>query len=240
MPSITINAIVLRHTNFRDHDRMLTLFSPDLGKLSVLSRGCRRPKSPLMPSSELFVMGEFVLFQKKESCILTSCSISDTFYPLRLDDYRLICASYVTSLSNAVIMPNHEARSLYALLLHQLYHLAYNTTDDALTLVTAYLVRFSSLIGYKPRLEHCAHCQAKLQIGKINAFDSIAGGLCCNSCSSRQCDLLSDTHVNWMKSVLADEGTPALNDDVKTLFLPLRKHVESRLESNIKASRFLP
>ena len=66
MPAITTPGIVLRYANYRDHDRMLTLLSPRLGRVDLLSRGCRRPKSPLMPASELFVSGEFVLFEKNE------------------------------------------------------------------------------------------------------------------------------------------------------------------------------
>ena len=64
MPAVTTPGIVLRYANYRDHDRMLTLLSPRLGRVDLLSRGCRRPKSPLMPASELFVSGEFVLFEK--------------------------------------------------------------------------------------------------------------------------------------------------------------------------------
>ena len=78
MPAVTTPGIVLRFANYRDHDRMLTLLSPRLGRVDLLSRGCRRPKSPLMPASELFVSGEFVLFQKNERAVLTSCALQDT------------------------------------------------------------------------------------------------------------------------------------------------------------------
>ena len=104
MPAITTPGIVLRYANYRDHDRMLTLLSPRLGRVDLLSRGCRRPKSPLMPASELFVSGEFVLFEKNERAVLTSCALQDTFYPLRLDPYRLTCASYMAGLCAAAAM----------------------------------------------------------------------------------------------------------------------------------------
>ena len=46
MPSVTTQGIVLRYANYREHDRMLTILSPDYGRIDALSRGCRRPKSP--------------------------------------------------------------------------------------------------------------------------------------------------------------------------------------------------
>ena len=54
MAQITTNAIVLRRADYRENDRMLTLFSPTLGRIDALARGCRRQKSPLMAASELF------------------------------------------------------------------------------------------------------------------------------------------------------------------------------------------
>ena len=108
MPSITTQGIVLRYANYRDHDRMLTILSPNYGRLDVLSRGCRRPKSALMPASELFVHGEFVLYQQNDHATLSSCTLTDTFYPLRLDPYRLTCASYLTALCAAAVQPGAD------------------------------------------------------------------------------------------------------------------------------------
>ena len=43
MGQITTNAIVLRRVDYRENDRMLTLFSPTLGRIDALCRGCRLP-----------------------------------------------------------------------------------------------------------------------------------------------------------------------------------------------------
>ena len=50
-------AIVLRYANYRDNDRMLTLFSPTKGRIEALARGCRKPRSPILNASELFALG---------------------------------------------------------------------------------------------------------------------------------------------------------------------------------------
>ena len=57
--------IVLRHADYREHDRMLTLLSPTLGRVEALCRGCKRLGSPLLPASELFALGDFELFSGK-------------------------------------------------------------------------------------------------------------------------------------------------------------------------------
>ena len=164
MPSVTTQGIVLRYANYREHDRMLTLLSPDYGRIDALSRGCRRPKSPLMPVSELFVSGEFVLYQSHDHFTLTSCALADSFYPLRLEPYRLTCASYMTALCAAAAQPGQSARELYALLLKGLYYLAYDQGVDALETTTAFLLLFADATGYRPRLSRCAHCRVPLDL----------------------------------------------------------------------------
>ena len=89
MGQITTNAIVLRRVDYRENDRMLTLFSPTLGRIDALCRGCRRQKSPLMAASELFCTGEYVLYQARERTTVVSCQITDSYYPLRVDYERL-------------------------------------------------------------------------------------------------------------------------------------------------------
>lgn len=240
MPSITTPGIVLRYANYRDHDRMLTILSPAYGRVDVLSRGCRRPKSALMPASEMFVHGEFVLFASNDRSTLTSCELSDTFYPLRLDPYRLTCASYMTSLCAASAQPGQSAAELYALLLRGLYYLAYDNEADPLTTTTAFLLLFADATGYRPRLSRCAHCRTPLELEHGAPFDVAAGGLCCPECASRSTYPMKKEHIVWMSETIRSGLQPQYKTDAATLFDVLRRYVESRLEMPIKVSRLLP
>ena len=67
-----VNAIVLRSVNYRDFDRILTLFSREEGKSSAAARGAHRAKSPLAAASTQFTAGEFAL----EFCVsgILSCT----------------------------------------------------------------------------------------------------------------------------------------------------------------------
>ena len=55
-------AIVLRAVNYRDSDRMLTLFSPVFGRIEAKARGCRKPKARLLAASEPFALWEYTLY----------------------------------------------------------------------------------------------------------------------------------------------------------------------------------
>lgn len=240
MPNVVTEGVVLRFANYRDHDRMLSILSPEWGKVDALSRGCRRPKSPLLPLGELFVSGEFVLYQSHDRFTLTSGTLKDAFYPLRLEPYRLTCASYMAALCNAAAQPGQEAHGLYALLLKGLYYLAYNDGADALETTAAFLLLFAEQTGYRPRLHRCAHCRQPLNNQHGGLFDPEAGGLCCPACAPRSAYSLTHAQISWMEETLQSGLEAKEKGEGAPLFDMLRRHVEGRLETPIKVSRLLP
>lgn len=242
MPPLTIQGVVLRFANYRDHDRMLTILSPEHGRLEALSRGCRRPKSPLLPASELFVHGEFVLYASNDRHTVTSCSLTDTFYPLRLDAERLTCASYMLGLCLAAAQPGESARELYQLLLKGLYHLAYCQKEPSLSVTTAFLLLFADAIGYRPRMNHCAHCRKALDVSQGALLDILEGGLVCDACGEQTGYFLRAEQVKWMQNTLRNGLTEEdqQKNDASEMFSVLRRYIESHLQTPIKAGKLLP
>ena len=105
MPSIVTQAIVLRHADYREHDRMLTLLPPSMGRVEAVCRGCKRPQSPLLAASEWFALGEYVLYAGKGRMNVSSCNVTESFYPLRTDYDRLKYATYILSVAEAAAQP---------------------------------------------------------------------------------------------------------------------------------------
>lgn len=240
MPSETIEAVVLRHANYRERDRMLTLLTPDHGRLDLLSRGCRRPKSPLLAGSELFVRGEYVVFRTQERYTLTACTVADSFYPLRLDAYRLTCATYLLGLAQAAAQPEQPAAGLFSLLITALTHAAYCTQEPPLTVTNAFLLLYAAELGYRPRLRHCVACRAPLAPDSDARLDVEAGGLCCNACARAGQYPLTAAQIGWMNAVLANGYHAPMQAADALLFEALRHYVEHRLDGTIKAGKFLP
>ena len=75
MGLIVTPALVVRRADYSDYDRMVTLFSPDIGRIDAIARGCRRPKSPLVNAVEPFTSGEFQLYERRERYTLEQCQI---------------------------------------------------------------------------------------------------------------------------------------------------------------------
>lgn len=202
MPYLSTQAIVLRHADYLEHDRVLTLLTPSRGRVEVKARGCRKPKSPLLAASELFCLGEYVLYKGKGHEIVTTCQVQDSFYPLREDYDKLSYAAIMLSAAQIAAQPEEPAEHLMILLTRSLGRLAYGA-QDAAQVTTAYLLHFATLMGFKPRLNHCAACQRVLSQGEGAWLDPLIGGLVCRSC--RQADssamFLDAQSISWLRQV---------------------------------------
>lgn len=200
MPNLTIPAIVLRFVNYRDNDRMLTLLSPSLGRVDVLSRGCRRPRSPLLTASEWFATGEFVLFQNKDKYVLNACTVHDSFYPIRLDYDKLNYGAFLANLCEIAAHPNEPCEALFTMLVRALNYITYREVNLS-PLATAFMLLYMEQLGYKPRLKHCVTCKKPVSGEASLFFDAEEGGIVCQGCKGIGAVPISRREVDWLEQV---------------------------------------
>ena len=222
MSEIKVMGIVTRHADYKDSDRILSLFTERYGMLTVSSRGCRRPNSPLLSSSEMFVYGEFVLFENKNRYTLSSCDVREAFYPLREDTDKLYAATYMLSLVNAGSTEQESSGAQLRLLYYALTYCAY--TDMApVDIAVCFAARYLALLGFSPALTRCAVCGRDLRGDSSILFDASAGGAVCTGCGA------GDTVSSLSLSLEAVRRMLLLSDeDMKLVRLPERVRQELR------------
>lgn len=249
-------AIVLRHANYRDNDRMLTLFSPTRGKLEVMARGCRKPKSPLLSASELFALGDFELYEKAGRLTLVSAVLTESFYPLRTDYDRLAVGVYLLNLCELVIQPGENAQQLFMLLLHTLSRLTF-TDQPWRPLISGFLLHFAACEGRKPRLNHCVRCGTDMLEAASAWFDHEDGGLCCQACREAEMQqlrlnkvpyrpsesmvMVTKAEMDWMRMALQSGSAGWV--DTAGQYAPmklLRHYVERALDQPVRSGDMLP
>ena len=181
MAAVSTPALVLRRADYSDYDRMVTLFSPQLGRVDAIARGCRRPKSPLLNACEPFTSGEFQLYQRGERFTLEQCQISESFFELRMDYDRLTHGVYWLKLLEATVMPDVPMEDLFLISLRALAHLNYSQLAPEL-LTMAFEMHLMAQLGYAPRVDTCMRCGRAID-GDAR-FDADRGGCVCLNCPS--------------------------------------------------------
>ena len=244
MGIVRTDGIVLRHVNFGENDRILTILSPTLGLVTVSARGCRKATSRMLSASELFTAGEYLLYEKVGRFTLSSFSLQENFYPLRNDFTRLSHGAYWLALCEATAQPGEDCARLFKMLLLSLAVLTYGELPER-PLTAVFLMQFSALAGFEPCLDVCARCGKPLEAPM--RYDAEHGGACCAKCAPAGYAFAPQV-LSWLREaqqkgafVLAGKRALPEGDEetAERAFRLMRAHVERRVEKAIAAAKFL-
>ena len=177
---IVTKGIVLRETQTKEADKILTVLTAEQGKLAVIARGARRKGSRIAAASELLAFSELVLYERRGWYLLDEASTIALFDALRTDVELLSLASYCAEMTEAVTAEDTPAGEVLTLLLNTLY--ALDTLKKPRELVrAAFELKLLSLSGYEPLVDECAVCGRTAPVEPT--FDVQQGVLLCRSCA---------------------------------------------------------
>lgn len=174
--------IVLRSRDYGEGNSIITIFSRDYGKISVMARGAKKPKSRLSSVSQPFTHAHYLFFQTHSSSMgtLSQGEIIQSFKLLRTDLTKTAYAAYFTELFDKIVDENDRSPVLFPLLLHSLQYL--DQGKDVEILARLFEMKMLMLGGYRPQVDQCLSC--KKEEGYY--FFSVAeGGLLCEDCYAK-------------------------------------------------------
>ncbi len=229
-----VNAIVLRAVNYRDFDRMLTLFTREEGKISACARGAHRARSPLAAASTLFCAGEYALEEKNGKYEVKSCLLDAAFYPLREDARRLSYAVALCQITEEIVQAGESNAPLYDTLLRALTYLSFDEEHDATGIALPFLLRAMALSGHAVMLTRCAACGGRIQDAR---FDPLSGGVVCARHASNPLAVITAEDMAALRAASAGEFLPA-EGDVKRLCRLVGEFVRAQMERDFEALTF--
>ncbi len=169
-------AIVLKRRDQGETDRVLTVYTPGLGKRVLLARGVRRPASHKAGHLEPFAHVNLLVAKGRTWDLVTQAETIYGFRRLREDLDRTAYAYYLLELIDAFTEEEDSHPELYDLLLMGLSHLE-QTEQPGLT-VRWFELALLRLTGYQPQLFQCVQCGASLE-PVTNYYDPERGGVLC-------------------------------------------------------------
>lgn len=172
-------AIVLSRTDVGETNRILTLYTPNRGKIAVIAKGVRKPLSRLGPHLEYFTRCRLMLAKGRDLDVVTGAETVNAHLGLRsnLDAYGH--ASHVVELLNRLTQDRQENAAVYHLLGTSLNLLADNVNPFAVT--RHYELVLLTLLGYRPQLYRCVVCDSEL-LAEPNVLSGRLGGTICPRC----------------------------------------------------------
>lgn len=178
---LRVDAVVLRHSDWGEADRLLVLFTKEAGKLRAVAKGARKIRSRKAGHLEPFTHVKMLLARGRDLWIVTQAETIDAYLPLRDDLVRTAYAAYVIELLDRFTYEEGENRAIFHVLTDTLMRVA--TEADPFLAVRYYEIRLLDLLGFRPELTYCARCEKPIQ-PEDQFFDAGLGGVVCPTCGA--------------------------------------------------------
>ena len=236
-------AIIIKKTKLGEADRILTLYTPHLGKIQGFAKSLRRPKSKMAGHLELLTHSMVSLARGRNLDTIIGSQTINSFLPLKSDLELTSYGLYAIELVDQFTAEHIEDYPLFQLLL-EILHCLCRGGDNELTL-RYFELHLLNEVGYRPQLQQCVSCHQALE-PVTNAFCSAAGGVLCPVCSQSQ-PLIHPISVNTLKVLrflqTSDYDTAAkLKMDPELshqLEIVMRDYLKYLLEREVKSAAWL-
>ena len=236
-------AVIIKKIKLGEADRILTLYTPRLGKIQAVAKGVRRPRSKMAGHLELLTHSLVSLARGRNLDTVTGSQTIAGFLPLKSNLELISYALYTIELIEQFTADHVENHPLFELLLKTMHCLCQEGNHE-LTL-RYFELHLLTLVGYRPQLGQCVTCRSPLQ-PITNSFSPRAGGVLCPNCQRTQ-PLTYPLSVDALKVLRWLQGSdlnavsklkinPPLSRKLETV---MRGYLKYLLEREVKSTAWL-
>lgn len=174
-----LEGIVIRTGNYGETHKIVTLFTKEKGKIAVMARGAKKPKSRMTSITQPFVQASYLVQMGSNMGTLHQGEVVQSFRAIREDIEKAAYASYMAELTDKLIEQNEPDPFLYEQFLLTLEWMGEGKDLDILLYM--YELKMYKKGGFAPQLMQCVNCGQ--QQNPPFSFSIIEGGVLCKRCS---------------------------------------------------------
>ena len=197
MEQTKVKAIVIGGIDYKEKDKLITLFTLEQGIISVLFRSVKNANAKLKAAKEPMSFGEYI-FTNGNTKTVTSAEIIDSFYDItkNIKKYYTTCAIF--EIIKTTLPTGETSAELFISTLKALKLFEYSNADTIVVLIKYILLVFDNF-GYKITFDKCSICGQKLLVHKM--FNFSHGDITCYGCKSIDSVELSDSIYSVMRLI---------------------------------------
>ncbi len=227
--------VVLKSIDYKDNDKILTLFAKDLGHITAQARGAKRVKSPLLNTTQILSCGEFEFSVSKERYYLTSVYLKHDFSYIHKDYEKYTTACVMTELTEIIVRNSDDLKNLYSLFVNCLFYMQDNPHYKCLAY---FFVRITEILGIIPSTSNCVLCgnPAKESL----KWSSIEGGVVCKQCTGgTKVQAGTIKGIREIFKILPSKMELLTETDFKKIVLLMYNYVNIQTDIKLKSVKYL-
>lgn len=220
---------------YREKDRLIHIFSVELGNITALLRGVSAPNSKLKYAGQPFCMGKFELAKGHDFYTVKGVELIDTFYDVSLDYDNYRYCSAMLEICNFILKPNIIAEKLFINLVKILNNIIYANVNSKVCLIK-FMTDLLEIVGYKLNFDYCDVCGMKF-MGAIK-WNIDSGTFRCSACAVGEklenqefvsLKVISECDIQKLNSIRINENV------LDKLIILVLKNIERRLSYKFKS-----
>ncbi|MBI4652793.1 DNA repair protein RecO [Candidatus Kuenenbacteria bacterium] len=182
--------IILKRENFRENDRLITIYTRDYGKIETIAYGTRKIKSKLAGHLEPFTLVDLIIVKGKNFDKIIGSRTINSFCNLKFDLIKIKQGAQILKTVDVMTKVHFKDEKIFRLLKETLEMISLKQESARITMKSTnqsdyltyyFILHFLSLLGYTPELYQCVHCKIKIKpFGNVFSFKF--GGLLCQKC----------------------------------------------------------
>ena len=184
-----VEGIITGEQNYSESSKILKIFTKELGLISVISKGCKKPKSTLHEGSNKLIYGIFDISYKEDGLsTLIEIDIKDNFKNITMDYKDLAKKMYaftIIDISMQVLpdkeIDEEEKKKIYDILMATLRKI--NEGINPRVLLSIVMIKYLDFLGVLPNLDSCAFCGSNYD---IVTMDARSFGFVCKECYTNE------------------------------------------------------
>jgi DNA repair protein RecO (recombination protein O) len=176
-----VEGIVIRSLDYGEGNKIISIYTKEIGKISVMVRGAKKAKSRHSAITQLFTYGEFVFFKSSGMGTLNDGEIIQSHHSIRENIVLAAYAAYLSELIDRMMGESEGSSFLFNQIAACLE--ALEDGKDPQIVMHLFEMKILHLAGYSPVLDQCAVC-AESTDNPVLGISS--GGILCSKCAHRE------------------------------------------------------
>lgn len=234
MKKYNLQAIVIKSIKYKDADKIFTLFSKELGKISAIARGVRKISSRRAGNLDTLNLVSIAIRNNDNGFNdIEEVKTLESFIDLKKDLAKSVKSYYIVEMIHKSIEEGEQNEKLFDLLVNSLKMM--QKTSDPMFVVCYFEMNLMSDLGYKMTLDKCGKCGRKLDGNwERYTFNVENGSLECEKCSKFGVSLTKDAALG-MYFLYHGKTTKELADVVEEIDKITKIYTGRKLESKFKS-----
>jgi len=184
MNNVITDAINLKSYNLSESDKIIVMYSKELGLIKGVAKGVKKPKSKLGARMDSLVANKIMLYKGKNLDTICQAEALNTFKETRQDFDKLVYSSYISEIVSIFgVEDDPSSKEVYELFYKALDRISNSKSKkDVMIAVIKFQLKMMLIAGFGLEFDICLCCREQI-LDEDMYFSVQMGGVVCEECN---------------------------------------------------------